>query len=107
MAKVVVEDVFEIGDIVTIETIPFEKDTVLVKESKKYINQTRGEYGGLVGGEKVVTNPAVISKKGSYKSYRIILSDGRRYGPHAIFSKFGYAPLSRIFSKISEGDYVK
>ena len=86
------EYLFKLGDVVTIISILYDDDTVLVRETTEFNPNT---------GMHEVVNPATIAKKGSFKSYNLIAPNGEVYPESSIFNAIGYVPLSGIFSKPS------
>ncbi len=93
------EGIFQEGDILTIEPVLYEKDTVIVKEwwRKFYPEQSKGFILTTLGepvNHKMAD--AVIAKAGSYKTCVLVLSDGRRFPDSLLGSK----PLSFFFDKI-------
>jgi len=82
------EGVFDKGDKVVIETIPYEKDTILVHEQTRHNKET---------GRVEISSPAVIAQKGSYKDFQIKSKNGNYYSGDGIKNMIGYVPLSKIF----------
>ena len=60
-------DLIKVGDKATVIPIPYDKDTILVREGRKNVG-TPEEYIWL---------PEVVAKKGTYKSSFVRLENGR------------------------------
>lgn len=103
------EGIFQKGDIVTLETVRYQEDTVIVPILYGGIWHT-GDFV-LFPADKIVDvnklpkgvykfSDAVIASKGSAKAWHIITEDGRRYSTDTIRNAIGYKPLSELFDKV-------
>lgn len=86
-----VSHIFKEGDILDLE-VHLRKNDIVLMDAQYSDNTPDGNYKE--------TSPAVIAKAGTYESYTLITSDGRRYSEDIIHDFVGYKKLSDMFIKI-------
>lgn len=99
------EGVFDFGDKVVIEKIPYEEDTILnfkhvqdgVFTSADFKNDSWNRH--MIGKPKFKKVPDNIAEKGSWKGFRVKSKNGEYYDDGCFKSILGYRALSEIFSK--------
>ena len=89
--KLELKGIIKIGEVVIIEPILYEKDTVIVNDF--YLPNHKTQKNGIAA-------PKVIAPKGSYKGYVVRKKNGLSYGDDVIKNYFGYKTLYDIFEKI-------
>ncbi len=96
------EGIFDMGDEVIIEPVYYDKDTVLVNAQTKfeYDKDLSGKIIKPLSGKHIEISPAVIAKKGEYKTYHIKSKDGNYYSEASLFNAIGYKSLGEIFTLI-------
>lgn len=103
---------FKKGDILDLEIIRYQEDTVIVNETYGAFT-SKGEFMGLISGGhleylkskggfldhiKKISEPQ-IAPKGSYKGYRLINSQGRAIDDKVVLNAVGYKTLKDLFDK--------
>ncbi len=86
------QHIFKEGDIVTIEPILYDKDTVIV-------NEWWSRDNNYVKKEKLADE--VIAKKGTFKGYTLIAENGKEIVDTSIVNMIGNKPLEEMFIKIN------
>lgn len=99
------EGVFDFGDKVVIEKIPYEEDTVLVWKHVEDVVFTAkdvngmGWYKHMIGKPKFKKVPDVTALKGSWYRYRVKSKNGEYYSDLCFNAILGMKPMSEIFAK--------
>lgn len=104
---------FKKGDILDLEIVRYQEDTVIVNEVYGAFN-SKGELLGIVSGGhlqylkskgdlpnnfKKLSDPQ-IAPKGSYKGYRLINGQGRAIDDGVVLNAVGYKTLKDLFDKV-------
>jgi signal peptidase I len=89
------EGILDKGDIVEIEDIRTNEDTIL---SYKWVEDENGT--NKINGKKVSKAPYTIQPAGSYIDYHFKSKNGEYYSGRCISGIIGPRPMSEIFDKL-------